>query len=116
MPNPNNQNENNLSEVRKILDAYENQLNVMHFNNAELNELHVHFREALHDLNTATDHFYTRDEREITPLSMRRNLRCWTTCTSRRTEQRHRWRTGCSRPIPESSRRMTASGKMSMTL
>ena len=69
MPNPNNQNnqnnqnENNLSEVRKILDAYENQLNGMHFNNAELNELHVRFKDVLHDLNTATDHFYTRDDR-----------------------------------------------------
>ncbi len=69
MPNPNNQNnqnnqnENNLTEVKKILDAYENQLNGMHFNNAELNELHVRFKTALHDLNTATDHFYTRDDR-----------------------------------------------------
>ena len=50
MPNPNNNNENRLSEVKKTLGSYEDMLNSLQFSDERLNELHVNFRNALHAL------------------------------------------------------------------
>ena len=61
MPNPNNQNNQNedqLSEVKKTLGSYEDMLNSLQFSDERLNELHVNFRNALHALSTETDRYY----------------------------------------------------------
>ena len=58
MPNPNNNNENRLSEVKKTLGSYEDMLNSLQFSDERLNELHVNFRNALHALSTETDRYY----------------------------------------------------------
>ncbi len=61
MPNPNNQNNQNedqLSEVKKTLGVYEDMLNSLQFSDERLNELHVNFRNALHALSTETDRYY----------------------------------------------------------
>ncbi len=61
MPNPNNQNEDQLTEVKKLMGSYEDMLNSLQFADAGLNALHVDFRTALHDLSAETDRYYVRD-------------------------------------------------------
>ncbi len=69
MPNPhNNQNENQLSEVRKNLDIFENQMRAMQFEDEHLNELHENFRAALHNLSEETDRYYTMDAQGNYPI------------------------------------------------
>ncbi len=71
MPNPNNQNNQNeaqLSEVKKTLEIYENQMNGMHFQNEGLEELHRNFKVALHDLSRETDRYYTSDAQGNYPV------------------------------------------------
>ena len=68
MPNPNNQNENQLSEVKKTLDIFENQMRAMQFEDRHLNELHENFSEALHRLSEETDRYYTMDAQGNYPI------------------------------------------------
>ncbi len=74
MPNLNNkhQNENEdqnqLSEVKKTLYVFENQAKAMHFSDEGLNELHEHFKTALQALSQATDRYYTKDDQGNYPV------------------------------------------------
>ncbi len=62
MPNPNNnQNEAQLSEVKKRLDEFEGHINRIYFDDQDLSKLHQRFKDALHELSKETDRYYTKD-------------------------------------------------------
>ena len=68
MPNPNNNNENQMTEARKNLYMYEQQMEIIRFDDAALNTQHRRFTEALHALSRETDRYYTRDEQGNYPV------------------------------------------------
>ena len=68
MPNPNRNNENNLTEAKKNLTLYEQQFSFFHFDDEALDEQHRRFTEALHVLSEETDRYYTKDAQGNYPV------------------------------------------------
>ncbi len=68
MPNPNNNNENQMTEAKKNLYMYEQQMEIIRFDDAVLNTQHRQFTEALHALSRETDRYYTMDEQGNYPV------------------------------------------------
>lgn len=68
MPNPNNNNEDRMTEAKKNLYMYEQQMEIIRFDDAALNTQHRQFTEALHALSRETDRYYMRDEQGNYPV------------------------------------------------
>ncbi len=68
MPNPNPNNENQMTEAKKNLFMYEHQMDVIHFDDPTLEEQHRRFTEALHELSQETDRYYTKDAQGNYPI------------------------------------------------